>query len=29
MQRTGVLFALVLAVGMGVGWFGHQHLSAQ
>ena len=29
MQRTGMIFALVLAVGMGVGWFGHQHLSAQ
>lgn len=29
MKRTGVIFALVLAVGMGVGWFGHQHLSAQ
>jgi quercetin dioxygenase-like cupin family protein len=29
MKRTGMIFALVLAVGMGVGWFGHQHLSAQ
>ena len=29
MPRTGVMFALVLALGMGLGWFGHQHLSAQ
>jgi quercetin dioxygenase-like cupin family protein len=29
MQRTSIMFALVLALGMGVGWFGHQHLSAQ
>jgi quercetin dioxygenase-like cupin family protein len=29
MQRTGVMLAMVLALGMGVGWFGHQRLSAQ
>jgi quercetin dioxygenase-like cupin family protein len=29
MPRIGVIFALVLALGMGVGWFGHQHLTAQ
>jgi quercetin dioxygenase-like cupin family protein len=29
MKRTGVMLAVVLALGMGVGWFGHQRLSAQ
>jgi quercetin dioxygenase-like cupin family protein len=29
MKRTGVMLAMVLALGMGAGWFGHQHLSAQ
>jgi quercetin dioxygenase-like cupin family protein len=29
MQRTRVMLAMVLALGMGVGWFGHQCLSAQ
>jgi quercetin dioxygenase-like cupin family protein len=29
MPRTGVMFALVLALGIAVGWSGHQRLSAQ
>ena len=29
MPRTGIMVVLVLALGMGVGWFGHQRLSAQ
>jgi quercetin dioxygenase-like cupin family protein len=29
MPRTGVMVVLVFALGMGVGWFGHQRLSAQ
>jgi hypothetical protein len=29
MKRMGVMLAVVLALGMGVGWFGHRRLSAQ
>jgi quercetin dioxygenase-like cupin family protein len=29
MQRTGVMLAMVLVLGIVVGWFGHQRLSAQ
>jgi quercetin dioxygenase-like cupin family protein len=29
MKRTGAMLAMVLALGMGAGWFGHQYLSAQ
>jgi hypothetical protein len=29
MRRTGVMLAVVLALGMGADWFRHQRLGAQ